>query len=99
MGKMSGLEKCFKDFDSFYLECIDEHLNPQKPKSYEEDEDFIDILLQLMKDELFSLTYDHIKAMLMVINICFLYWLNMYELILSLDYFLEAYFLKVSRKP
>ncbi|KAL8240043.1 hypothetical protein R6Q59_013398 [Mikania micrantha] len=67
-GKMNRLEKCFQDFDSFYQQLIDEHLmiNNQKHKAYHEDEDnFIDVLLQLGKDKVFSCTHDHIKAMLM----------------------------------
>ncbi|KAD5960230.1 hypothetical protein E3N88_11702 [Mikania micrantha] len=49
-------------------QLIDEHLmiNNQKHKAYHEDEDnFIDVLLQLGKDKVFSCTHDHIKAMLM----------------------------------
>ncbi|KAJ0834129.1 putative cytochrome P450 [Helianthus annuus] len=66
MGKTNRLEKCFQDLDLFYQQLIDERLNPLKDKSYEVDEDdVIDILLQLMKDKLFNLTHDHIKAMLM----------------------------------
>ncbi|KAI3777476.1 hypothetical protein L1987_47276 [Smallanthus sonchifolius] len=69
MGKMNRLEKCFQDLDSFYQQLIDERLiNNQKRKSYEEDkdeDDVMDILLQLVKDKLFSLTNEHIKAMLM----------------------------------
>ncbi|XP_024968860.1 cytochrome P450 71A1-like [Cynara cardunculus var. scolymus] len=67
LGKVDQVEKCFKYFDSFYQQLIDEHLNLQNPnKSHDrEEEDFIDILLRLKKDQLFNLTYDHIKAMLM----------------------------------
>ncbi|KAM0060373.1 putative cytochrome P450 [Helianthus debilis subsp. tardiflorus] len=70
MGKKNRLEKCFHDLDAFYQQLIDERVNnPQKHKSYEEEEDdVIDILLQLMKDKIFSLTHDHMKAMLMVIS-------------------------------
>ncbi|KAJ0458973.1 putative cytochrome P450 [Helianthus annuus] len=65
-GKMNRQDKCFRSLDSFYQQLIDERLNPQEDKSYEEEEDdLIDILLQLEKDKLFSLTHDHIKAMLM----------------------------------
>ncbi|KAJ0819592.1 putative cytochrome P450 [Helianthus annuus] len=66
-GKMNRHDKCFRDLDSFYQKLIDERLNTQKDKSYEEDEDdLIDILLQLVKDRMFSLTHDHIKAILMI---------------------------------
>ncbi|KAK1433639.1 hypothetical protein QVD17_10553 [Tagetes erecta] len=62
MGKMDRLEKCFHDFDLFYQQVIDEHL---KHQNREEDEDVIDILLRLMDDNLYSMTHNHIKAMLM----------------------------------
>ncbi|XP_076902074.1 6,7,8-trihydroxycoumarin synthase-like [Bidens hawaiensis] len=64
-GKMDRLEKCFQEFDLFYQQLIDERLNGQNLKSHEEEEDVIDILLRLMQDKLFSLTHEHIKALLM----------------------------------
>nr|XP_043618347.1 cytochrome P450 83B1-like [Erigeron canadensis] len=64
LGKTDRLEKCFQYFDVLYQELIDEHLNSQIAKSHDE-EDFIDILLRLKKDQLFDLTYDHIKGMIM----------------------------------
>ncbi|KVI06507.1 cytochrome P450 [Cynara cardunculus var. scolymus] len=57
LGKVDRVEKYFQYFDSFYQQLIDEHLNPQKLKLHEEEEDF--------KEQLFDLTYDHIKAILM----------------------------------
>ncbi|KAK2976250.1 hypothetical protein RJ640_021961, partial [Escallonia rubra] len=59
------LQKNFKEMDIFYQELIDEHLNPRRPKSTQED--IIDILLQLRKDQLssFNFTMDHIKGVLM----------------------------------
>ncbi|KAL6995799.1 unspecific monooxygenase [Sarracenia purpurea var. burkii] len=64
-GMMDRLEKNFKDLDLFYQELIDEHLNPKRPKSMQED--VIDILLQLRNDKFTSidLSLDHIKAILM----------------------------------
>ena len=47
-GMRARLEKNFKDFDLFYQELIDDHLNPSRPKSSQED--ILDILLQLKKD-------------------------------------------------
>lgn len=76
MGKFYRLEKCFKGLDSFYQELIDEHLHPQTPKSNEEDQDLIDILIQLKKDKVldpFELTNDHIKAILTVITTCYFF--------------------------
>ncbi|KAJ0527513.1 putative cytochrome P450 [Helianthus annuus] len=65
MGKTDRLEKCFQDFDLFYQQLIDEHLNGRNIKSHEDEDDVIDILLRLMEDKLFSLTHNHIKALLM----------------------------------
>ncbi|KAK9054392.1 hypothetical protein SSX86_025470 [Deinandra increscens subsp. villosa] len=67
LGKTNQLEKCFQDLDSFYQKQIDEHLNNQKHKraNEQEEDDVIDILLQLAKDELFSLTHEEMRAMLM----------------------------------
>ncbi|KAK1433637.1 hypothetical protein QVD17_10551 [Tagetes erecta] len=64
-GKMRRLDKSFRYFDALYEELIDEHLNRETPKPPEEGEDFIDILLRLKKDQLFNLTYDHIKGVIM----------------------------------
>nr|GMC49893.1 cytochrome P450 83B1-like [Ipomoea batatas] len=67
-GKAALLEKVFKEFDCFYQELIDKHLQPnRRPKSM--DGDIIDILLGLMEENSSSgnnnLTLDHIKAVLM----------------------------------
>ncbi|KAK1553599.1 hypothetical protein Q3G72_000952 [Acer saccharum] len=64
-GLISRLEKNFKNFDTFYQELIDEHLDANKPKN--EQEDILDVLLQLRKERLFKidLTMDHIKGVLM----------------------------------
>ncbi|KAK1433638.1 hypothetical protein QVD17_10552 [Tagetes erecta] len=67
MGKFYRLEKCFQGLDMFYQELIDEHLHPQNAKSNEEEQDLIDILIQLKKDQVldpFEITNDHIKALL-----------------------------------
>ncbi|PWA45353.1 cytochrome P450 [Artemisia annua] len=69
-GKIDRLEKCFQDLDSFYQELIDERLNAQNAKSCEEDQDILDILIQLKKEQLLNsteFTNNHIKAMLTVI--------------------------------
>ncbi|XP_022766517.1 cytochrome P450 83B1-like [Durio zibethinus] len=64
-GLLGRLEKNFKEFDIFYQELIDEHLDPNRPKP--EQEDIADVLLQIWKDRDFTidLTMDHIKAVLM----------------------------------
>ncbi|XP_049344291.1 6,7,8-trihydroxycoumarin synthase-like [Solanum verrucosum] len=63
-GKISRLEKNFKILDEFYQELIDQHHNPNRPKSMEGD--IIDILLELRKEQStpFDLTLDNIKAIL-----------------------------------
>ncbi|KAK2433051.1 cytochrome P450 83B1 [Trifolium repens] len=64
-GLHSRLDRIFKEFDEFYQEVIDEHLDPNRPQSNEEV--IVDVLLQLKKQNLFSidLTFDHIKGVLM----------------------------------
>ncbi|KAJ4851426.1 hypothetical protein Tsubulata_029281 [Turnera subulata] len=65
-GLAARLEKNFKEFDVLYQEIIDEHLDPKRPKPAQED--IVDILLQMLQDRSFQvqLTFDHIKAILMV---------------------------------
>ncbi|CAI0419861.1 unnamed protein product [Linum tenue] len=64
-GLTGRLDKNFKEFDAFYQEIIDEHLDPTREKT--EHEDILDVLLQIWKDQSFKfqLTLDHIKALLM----------------------------------
>ncbi|WMV48399.1 hypothetical protein MTR67_041784 [Solanum verrucosum] len=61
-GKINKLEKNFKDLDEFYEGLIEQHLNPNKPKSMEGD--IIDLLLQLKKEKStpIDLTLDNIKG-------------------------------------
>ncbi|KAF3626092.1 Cytochrome [Capsicum annuum] len=64
-GLTDRLEKNFKNLDEFYEELIEQHLDPNKPKSIEGD--LLDILLQLKKEKSTSidLTLEDIKAILM----------------------------------
>ncbi|CAI9099143.1 OLC1v1035920C1 [Oldenlandia corymbosa var. corymbosa] len=64
-GMNSRLENVFQKFDSFYVELIDQHLDPNRPKSM--DGDIIDLMLQLQRNKStsFAVTMDHIKALLM----------------------------------
>ncbi|KAK6780686.1 hypothetical protein RDI58_022870 [Solanum bulbocastanum] len=64
-GKINKLEKNFKNLDEFYEGLIEQHLNPNRPKSMEGD--IIDVLLQLMKEKSTSidLTIDNIKGIIM----------------------------------
>ncbi|KAH6755506.1 hypothetical protein C2S53_012208 [Perilla frutescens var. hirtella] len=68
-GMAAKLEKNFEELDSVYDELIEEHMNPNMPKSKEVD--IINILLGIKRDGTspFDLTSDHIKALLM--NIIF----------------------------
>ncbi|XP_019196625.1 PREDICTED: cytochrome P450 83B1-like [Ipomoea nil] len=64
-GKAALLERVFKELDSFYQELINQHLDPDRPKSMEGD--ILDILLGLMEENSSSIniTWDNIKAVLM----------------------------------
>ncbi|XP_059298632.1 5-OH-xanthotoxin synthase-like [Lycium ferocissimum] len=64
-GLRNRLEKNFKDLDEFYEELIEQHLNPNRPKSMEGD--ILDLLLQLKKEKLtpIDLTLEDIKAIVM----------------------------------
>ncbi|KAK4425382.1 cytochrome [Sesamum alatum] len=65
-GRVSRLEKGFKDLDSFYEELIAEHVSPNRPESM--NGDILDLLIQLREDRSSSvqIDWDHIKAVLMV---------------------------------
>ncbi|KAL2250940.1 UNVERIFIED_CONTAM: cytochrome [Sesamum indicum] len=64
LGKIDHLERVYKKWDLFYQQLLDEHQQPDRPKSM--DGDVVDILLQLRKDGSFDIPLDHIKAVLMV---------------------------------
>ncbi|KAK9108252.1 hypothetical protein Syun_024263 [Stephania yunnanensis] len=66
------LERCFRDFDGFYQRIIEEHLEKSRVsggagEEEEGEEDIIDVLVGVMKDEgsPIRITPDHIKAILM----------------------------------
>ncbi|XP_074306945.1 cytochrome P450 83B1-like [Silene latifolia] len=65
-GQVSKSERGFKVMDNFFDELIRDHLDPNRPKT--EPEDFMDVLLRLKKQRSssFELTFDHIKAILMI---------------------------------
>lgn len=70
-GMIGKLEKNVREFDHFYQEIIDEHLKQQEDSAAEgnhKDDNVIDILLKLRaeKSTPFDLSFDHIKALLMV---------------------------------
>ncbi|KAM3327256.1 hypothetical protein P3S67_002382 [Capsicum chacoense] len=64
-GKIRTLEKNFKALDEFYEELIEQHLNPDRPKSMEGD--IVDLLFQLKKEKStpINLSLDNIKAIIM----------------------------------
>ncbi|KAK4439789.1 cytochrome [Sesamum alatum] len=68
-GVISRLDKICKDSDEFYQELIDEHLDPNRPNSG--NPDLLDLLIQLKEENSgpIHLTWNHIKAILMVSNI------------------------------
>ncbi|KAL0456879.1 UNVERIFIED_CONTAM: cytochrome [Sesamum latifolium] len=68
-GKVSQLEKGFKDLDSFHEELIAEHLNPNRPDSM--NGDILDMLIQLREDRSspVQIDWNHIKGVLMNILI------------------------------
>ncbi|CAL5211117.1 unnamed protein product [Lathyrus oleraceus] len=65
-GLHGRVDKSFKEFDEFYQEIIDEHLDINREQNKDEDV-IVDVLLQLMKERslLFDITFDHIKGVLM----------------------------------
>ncbi|XP_068650235.1 cytochrome P450 71A1-like [Aristolochia californica] len=65
-GKQGRLRKVSQDLDGFYEEVIQEHLNPSRSETLEQ-EDLVDVLIKVQKE--LGLTRDHIKAVLM--NILF----------------------------
>ncbi|WMV48418.1 hypothetical protein MTR67_041803 [Solanum verrucosum] len=64
-GLTDRLEKNIKELDEFYEELIEQHQNPNRPKSMEGD--IVDLLLQLKKEKSIpiDLTLEDIKGLLM----------------------------------
>lgn len=69
-GMMCKLGKAFKDMDDFLQELIDEHLDSKQPKPV--NPDLLHLLIQLKEERSCSvdLTWNHIKAVIMVSS-CF----------------------------
>lgn len=72
-GQSSYLDQTFKRLDLFYQELIDEHVDPNRVKRKEGEEDILDILIRFKEEKMgsFDLTWDSIKGLLMVC-FCFL---------------------------
>ncbi|KAJ9177702.1 hypothetical protein P3X46_012892 [Hevea brasiliensis] len=70
-GLIHRLEKNFQKFDNFYDKMIQEHLDSCRSKLHDHQEVILDILLQIQNDPSLKVhvTFNHIKAMLMV-NFC-----------------------------
>ncbi|KAI3846262.1 hypothetical protein MKW92_026195 [Papaver armeniacum] len=58
-------EKCFHELDNFFQQIIDEHESPERQT--QEQEDVIDVLVKLKKDQTTSIRFtdDHIKAFIL----------------------------------
>ncbi len=67
LGRIKRLDKCFNKLDGFFERIIEEHTKPDRRKSEDEEEDIVDILLGLSKDETrpVRLSRDNIKALLL----------------------------------
>ncbi|XP_026399577.1 cytochrome P450 71B36-like [Papaver somniferum] len=63
-GSHAKLEKSFHDLDSFYEQVINDHLKLCEKSKLEHEEDLIDALLKLEKEQFgsFGFTKDHIKG-------------------------------------
>ncbi|CAL1384035.1 unnamed protein product [Linum trigynum] len=64
-GLTARLDKNFREFDTFYQEIIERHLDPNRTAP--QNENILDVLLGLYKDRSFKvkLEFEHIKAVLM----------------------------------
>lgn len=69
-GLCARLDKVFREMDLVYQELIDDHLDPKRKNSSQEDLDLIDIFLRLREEKSSSVDFsiDHIKGVLMVIH-------------------------------
>lgn len=67
-GVHGRLERIFDIWDAFYQQVIDDHLDSERGKKEDDEEDIVDVLLKLSKNaqSSFEITHDHIKAILMV---------------------------------
>nr|AJD25155.1 cytochrome P450 CYP71AT91 [Salvia miltiorrhiza] len=64
-GMIAKLDRVFKDLDDFLEELIQQHLDPNRPKS--KNPNILELLIQLKNENSSSLalTWDHVKAILM----------------------------------
>ncbi|KAE9466061.1 hypothetical protein C3L33_02030, partial [Rhododendron williamsianum] len=67
-GHRGRLEKCFGNLDEYFERVIDDHLDLGREKLEQKDQDFIDVLVGLLKDDEssdFRFTKYHIKALIL----------------------------------
>ncbi|KAK3223487.1 hypothetical protein Dsin_010512 [Dipteronia sinensis] len=68
-GYHAKLEKVFHELNTFFEKAIDDHLKPERMTIDQDQEDIIDVMLKLVKDQAKSdqawLTKDNIKAVLL----------------------------------
>ncbi|XP_057437255.1 cytochrome P450 71A1-like [Lotus japonicus] len=66
-GLLARLENTHKGLDAFFQEVLNEHLDPNRKKEAEEDDDVVDVMLELQKQGHLSidLTHNHIKAIML----------------------------------
>lgn len=71
IGSRKKIDRCFENMDSLFEKVIEEHVRGEG-KGVEE-EDFLDTLIRLkqQQDSSINLTWDHIKALLMVSSFLF----------------------------
>lgn len=69
-GLLGRLDRNFKDMDAFLTQLIDEHRHPSG-RLRDAGEDIIDLMINLKRERPESITWDHIKALLMVIACIF----------------------------
>lgn len=68
-GSIDKVERTCKNMDLFLQELIDEHVDPKREKEFEEEDDVLDVLIKIKEEKSSSIdfTWDHIKALLMVL--------------------------------
>lgn len=76
-GLLGRLDRNFEEMDAFLTQLIDEHLHPSAGLR-DAGEDIIDLMMNLKSQRPESITWDHIKALLMVIACMFYLYTLMY---------------------
>ena len=87
-GKHQRLERVFHELDDFFQQIIDDHLSPERKKQDHNQEDFIDVMLKIVKEQSGSgaarLSHANIKAILLVskcsVLLCFMiYYITLWQ--------------------